>query len=275
MKAGRDLKITNRSAAPTASSVPPERPPDPYAKRKYAVLPKNELQRSSWLAEHPLPTNVRVNSQDDFTYDGQPQQPRWARRQICRLERLIQKLFKRKIKLFHINDVPNSNPQNPGHEGNIISGPRGSVAESSESTVSEKYIRTMRLELMDKNNDPVVRNVQVLLDTGNPRNILSSKLVQTFNLGLEDDGERVALKTIGNNEWYSIGKIKGRLIFKSNDPTWIDAEFEVSKCDEHYDAVLGSKSLNRYNMVKVSEDMPPGFTGFRSKRVSYTSKSQF
>ena len=265
-------KSTNHLAAPAASPVPSERPLDPHTKRKYATPPNNELQRSSWLAEHPLPKNVRANSQNDANYDGRSSRSRWARQQIRRLEQWIQKQFKRKAKIFNVGVVPNSNPPDSGHEENLIPKPKRSVAGSTESTASEQYTRTMKLELIDKNNNSVVRSVQVLLDTGNPRNILSSRLVQTFNLGLENDRERVALKTMGNNEWYSIGKIKGRLILKSSDPKWIDAEFEVSKCDEHYDAVLGSKFLHEYKMVKVSEDVPHAFSGFRCKPLSYTSK---
>lgn len=267
------MKISNFSAAPTTPSVPPEQSPNSDAQqKKYVEPPKSEPQRSKWLSKLRLPENVGLNSGNNFTLDARSQHPhpkrvRRRRRRKGRFERLKQWLKKRTAKLFCVDvgvfdsNLSGSRPQ-----------PKKSATGSIKSTESERYIRTFKLELIDKQDNPVVRNVQVLLDTGNPKNILSTKMVSLFDLGLEDDGERVALKTIGNNEWLSIGRIKGRFILRHHDPSWIDAEFEVSKFDEHYDAVLGSKTLNEYNIIQVSEDVPHGFSGFRGKSVSYTSK---
>lgn len=137
----------------------------------------------------------------------------------------------------------------------------------------ENFTRTIMLEMYDKDGKPVKKSVQVLLDTGNPLNVLSWKTVKTYGLErLVHGGPRTGLKTMGGHEFTSIGRIKGRVLVETNDPRWLDAEFEVSASDDHYDVVLGSEFLAEHHLVQVSKKFPPAYSGFRTKPAEYTGK---
>ncbi|KAF2119412.1 hypothetical protein BDV96DRAFT_642437 [Lophiotrema nucula] len=129
----------------------------------------------------------------------------------------------------------------------------------------EEFARTIHVVFQNDDGVEILRHARALLDTGNPKNLISPSFIARFSLSLPNNEGSPILETPGDGLYISTGSVEGRFACPGADPKFFDAKFEISKVEERFDVVIGSEDINEYNLVNVNPILGLAITGFRAK----------
>ena len=133
-----------------------------------------------------------------------------------------------------------------------------------------------------RDDKEVTRTARAKFDTGNPYNLVSRDFIEkTFNIPFIHfpEGNRELLQLPNGHKFLAIGKITGRwsVAVNSRDknaggknirfhPKFYDSDFYVSETKELFDVVIGSETIEQYNLINFQSPLGlTGFDGFRTK----------
>ncbi|XTI94537.1 hypothetical protein V2W45_1251969 [Cenococcum geophilum] len=143
------------------------------------------------------------------------------------------------------------------------------------------FILTILVALM-RDDKEVTRIARAKFDTGNPYNLVSRDFIEkTFNIPLTHfpEGNRDLLELPNGHKFSAISQITGRWSAAVNPrnkkagdqnirfhPKFYESDFYVSGKKELFDVVIGSETIEQYNLVNFQSPLGlTGFDGFRTK----------
>jgi hypothetical protein len=146
------------------------------------------------------------------------------------------------------------------------------------------FIKTIQIAITRPDGGEELVHARAILDTQCPYNLMSRDIANLAKLKFDQERKTPELRGLGGGEFISAGTAHGRFRFVGlhhtlqgdplkYEPKFYATDFKVSEHVEHFDVLIGVKTIRQYDLVKLDSDLPPALPAAPTYRPAPSNQS--